>query len=374
MASNNLSYVFNLLKKKLLKLPLRIVALITILSLFGILVLYSAAGASMTPWGYKQLVNFSIFFPMAILLSMINLNFIFRWAFLPYIIVLAMLILVELFGITAMGGKRWIEIAGLRLQPGEPAKIAIVLFLAKYFHSIPPQNVNKFSSLIVPIVATIIPAALIIKQPDLGTGLLTLMVACSIFFAAGIAIWKFCAIGISGIIAIPILWNFLYDYQKKRIMVFLNPELDPLGSGYNIIQSKIAIGSGGIFGKGIAMGTQSHLEFLPEHQTDFIFATLTEDLGFIGGFTLLILYFLLLASSISVAINARNVFSKLLVIGISAIFFFHTFINISMVMGLVPVVGIPLPFISYGGTMMASMLCGFGLVMNVHMNQNKLWK
>lgn len=374
MSHSNLSYILSLLKKKFLRLPISIVALVTLLSLFGILVLYSAAGASMHPWGYKQLMNFLIFFPLAILLAMVNINTIFRYAFLPYILVLVLLILVEAFGITAMGGKRWIEMAGIRLQPGEPAKIAIVLFLARYFHSIPPQNINKLSSLILPIIATIVPAAMIIKQPDLGTGLLTIMVACTIFFAAGIAVWKFYTVAVAGIIAVPILWNFLYDYQKKRIMVFLNPELDPLGSGYNIIQSKIAIGSGGLLGKGIAMGSQSHLEFLPEHQTDFIFATLTEDLGFVGGFTLIVLYFLLLASSISIAINAKSLFAKLLTIGISAIFFFHAFINISMVMGLMPVVGIPLPFISYGGTMMASMICGFGLVMNVHMNQNKMWK
>jgi rod shape determining protein RodA len=304
------------------------------------------------------------------MIALVDLNLIFRVAYFPYFIVLALLILVELFGITAMGGKRWIEIASLRLQPAEPAKIAIVLFLSRYFHQTTMQELNKNYNLIIPLIAVLLQVSLIIKQPDLGTGMLTLMVSAALFFAAGVAIWKFILVGLSASAMMPILWTFLHDYQKKRVMVFLNPELDPLDSGYNIIQSKIAIGSGGFLGKGLGSGTQSQLEFLPEHQTDFIFATLTEELGFMGGITLIILYALLLISAFSVAINARSVFGKLLASGIASIFFFHAFINMAMVMGWLPVVGIPLPFISYGGTMMASMICGFGLIMNVHVNQH----
>lgn len=367
---NNLSYISDLVKKKMIMLPMNILILVLLISMFGILILYSAAGGNFEPWAYKQLSTFMIFFPISVLIALVNLNLIFRYAFIPYIAVLILLVLVDLFGITAMGGKRWIDIASLRIQPAELAKIAIVLFLAKYFHNLPSKDFYKTRSLIIPIVAILFPIALVIKQPDLGTGLLTIMVSCVIFFAFGVAIWKFLVVGISFIVMIPIVWTFLYEYQKKRVMVFLNPELDPLDSGYNIIQSKIAIGSGGFLGKGIAMGTQSNLSFLPEHQTDFIFSTLTEDLGFAGGLVLITLYFLLLLSSIAIAINSRSVFGKLLAIGVAAIFFFHAFINMSMVMGLMPVVGIPLPFISYGGTMMASMLSGFGLVMNVHVNRH----
>lgn len=367
---SNLSYISAVVQKKIRMLPMNILILVVLISMFGILILYSAAGGNFEPWAYKQFSTFLIFFPISILIALLNLNLIFRYAFIPYIIVLILLIFVELFGITAMGGKRWIEIASLRLQPAELGKIAIVLFLAKYFHNVQAKDFNKTTSLIVPIVAILLPIALVIKQPDLGTGLLTLMVSFVIFFAFGVAIWKFLVVGVSVIALIPIVWTFLYEYQKKRVMVFLNPELDPLDSGYNIIQSKIAIGSGGFWGKGIGMGTQSNLSFLPEHQTDFIFSTLTEDLGFVGGLLLIMLYFLLLISSIAIGINSRSVFGKLLAIGVAAIFFFHAFINIAMVMGLMPVVGIPLPFISYGGTMMASMLSGFGLVMNVHVNRH----
>ncbi len=358
------------IEKKIKRLPLRIICLIASLSLFGILILYSAASANLFPWGYKQLMYLIVFLPLAIVIALIDLNWVFRFAYFPYFIVLILLILVELFGITAMGGKRWIEIAGLRLQPAEPAKIAIVLFLSRYFHQLTLQDLNKNYNLIIPLTAILLPIALIVKQPDLGTGMLTLMVSSALFFAAGVAIWKFILVGLSAGAMIPILWTFLHDYQKKRVMVFLNPELDPLDAGYNIIQSKIAIGSGGFWGKGFGNGTQSQLEFLPEHQTDFIFATLTEELGFMGGMTLIILYGLLLVSAFSVAINARSVFGKLLASGVTSIFFFHAFINMAMVMGWLPVVGIPLPFISYGGTMMASMICGFGLVMNVHINQH----
>lgn len=324
----------------------------------------------MHPWAYKQLINFLIFMPLAIFIAFIPLNFIFRCAYLPYIVVLLMLIAVEAFGYTAKGGTRWMELGGIRLQPAEPAKIAIVLMLARYFHQMTLDEIASFRKLLMPATILIIPVALIIKQPDLGTGSLTLMVGAAMFFAAGINRWIFGAGFAGAAVFAPILWHFLYDYQKKRILVFLNPELDPLGSGYNIIQSKIAIGSGGIFGKGVGGGTQNHLEFLPEHQTDFIFASLAEELGFIGGSLLLLLYGIVIYIALSIAINARSVFAKLLTVGVTAIFFFHAFINMAMVMGLLPVVGLPLPLISYGGTMMVSMLVGFGLIMNAHVNQH----
>ncbi len=361
---------FDSILQKLSRLPLTLMAIISLASLYGIVVLYSAAGGDLHPWGYKQLINFCIFMPLAVAIALIDINLIFRYAYVPYIIIFILLVIVELFGYSAMGATRWIEIGGFRIQPAEPAKIAIVLMLARYFHEMTMSDIYKLRSLVIPVLLLVAPIGLIIKQPDLGTGLLSLMVGGIMFFAAGVSIWKFGVIIASAIISVPILWHFLYEYQKKRILVFLNPELDPLSSGYNIIQSKIAIGSGGIFGKGLMQGTQNQLEFLPEHQTDFIFASLAEELGFVGGSLLLLLYGLVIYISITIAVNARSGFSKLLTIGITAIFFCHAFINMAMVMGLLPVVGLPLPFISYGGTMIVSMLCGFGLIMNVHVHRH----
>jgi rod shape determining protein RodA len=225
--------------------------------------------------------------------------------------------------------------------------------------------------LILPLIASIIPIALVIKQPDLGTGIITLIVVCFMFFAAGVKRIYFIISGVAGLAAMPAIWFMLYDYQRSRILTFIDPEADPLGKGYNIIQSKIAIGSGGLFGKGLLSGTQGPLSFLPEYETDFIFSFLTEELGFIGGIMLLVLYSLIIISSLSVAINCRSKFAKLLTIGIVTLFFCHIFINIAMVMGLLPAVGVPLPLISYGRTMMVSMLLGFGLIMNAAVNRHK---
>jgi rod shape determining protein RodA len=282
-----------------------------------------------------------------------------------------MLIGVELFGSVAMGGQRWINLGLIKIQPSEPAKIAVVLMLAKYFHNVSHNDINKIHKLIIPIIAILIPCALIIKQPDLGTGMVVLIVSTIMLFALGVSIWKFITVGAAAIISLPIIWQMMYDYQKRRILMFWDPSQDPLGSGYNIIQSKIAIGSGGMLGKGLTQGTQSQLEFLPEHQTDFIFATMAEELGFIGGMVLVTLYAMVIILSLLIAINSKSLFGKLIAIGITSIFFSHIFINMGMVMGLLPVVGVPLPLISYGGTMMSSMLVGLGLIMNVEVNRNQ---
>jgi rod shape determining protein RodA len=280
-----------------------------------------------------------------------------------------MLVLVHLLGHTAMGAKRWFSLGFIKIQPSEPAKIAIILMLARYFHALSLKEIGQIKYVIPAVIAVLIPVGLIVKQPDLGTGLITLTVSGIIFFIAGIRLWKFVVVIITAGVSMPIIWNFLYDYQKKRILMFLEPESDRLGAGYNIIQSKIAIGSGGFFGKGLFNGTQSQLEFLPEHQTDFIFSTLAEEMGFVGSFILLLLYFFITYLSLSIALGCKSTFGRLVVVGITSLFFFHVFINIGMVMGLLPAVGIPLPFMSYGGTMMGSMLIGFGLIFNVHVHQ-----
>jgi rod shape determining protein RodA len=359
----------NSIKTKLLHIPFSLVFLITITCIYGFVILYSAGGSSFYPWAYKQIIFFLIFLPVMLLIAVIDIRKIFNYSYIFYLWVVVMLVLVHLLGHTAMGAKRWFSLGFIKIQPSEPAKIAIVLMLARYFHTLSLKQIGQIKYIIPALIAVIIPVGLIVKQPDLGTGLITLTVSGIIFFIAGIRLWKFAVVIITAGISMPIIWNFLYDYQKKRILMFLEPESDRLGAGYNIIQSKIAIGSGGFWGKGLFNGTQSQLEFLPEHQTDFIFSTLAEEMGFVGSFVLLLLYFFITYLSLSIALGSKSTFGRLVVVGVTSLFFFHVFINIGMVMGLLPAVGIPLPFMSYGGTMMGSMLIGFGLIFNVHVHQ-----
>lgn len=366
----NHNFLQQLIIKKVTNLHIPLLVLIIMTCSYGLLVLYSAAGGSIYPWAYKQLMHIIICLPIVTLIVFLDIRTIYRFAWVLYIGILIVLIGVEILGYTAKGGTRWINLGGFRMQPSEPAKLVIVIMLAKYFHGINISEISRIRYLILPAVAVIFPALLIIKQPDLGTGMMLLIIAAFMFFAAGVSIKKFITVMASICISLPVLWTFLREYQKKRILVFLNPELDKLGAGYNIVQSKISIGSGGFFGKGIGAGTQSQLSFLPEHQTDFIFASLCEDFGFVGGIVLILLYALIIYMSIGISINSKSVFGKIMALGVTSMFFSHIFINIGMVMGLVPVVGVPLPLISYGGTMMGSMLGGFALIMNVHINQH----
>jgi rod shape determining protein RodA len=356
--------------KKFFKLPISLIILINIIAYIGFIVLYSASNLNIYPWAYKQIIIFSIFFPLSILISLLNIKIIFRYAYIFYFTILILLFSIELFGYVAMGAKRWLNLGFMRIQPSEMAKLAIILMLSRYFHELSYEDFKKIHKIILPIIGVAIPSLLIIKQPDLGTAIICILVSIIIFFIIGFKIKNFIIMGLIALFCMPIGWNMMHEYQKKRVEIFLNPEKDPLGAGYNIIQSKIAIGSGGIFGKGLSGGTQSHLDFLPEHQTDFIFATFVEEFGFIGGVVLLILYGAIVIISLTIAINSKSIFGKLLVVGIISIFFSHVIINIFMVLGLLPVVGIPLPLVSFGGTIMASMLLGFGLIMNVSIYRN----
>lgn len=356
--------------EKITKIPITLIFLISIVCSVGFIVLYSAASGNIHPWAYKQIINFCLFLPIMLIVAVIDIRIIFKCSYLFYITVLILLIGVELFGTSSMGAKRWIDLSVIRLQPSEPTKLAIVLMLARYLHQIKIDEYLKFSQIILPLILVLIPVVLIIKEPDLGTAIITLIIASSIFLAAGFKIRNFVILGGAVLSCLPVIWHVMHDYQKKRVMVFLDPARDPLGAGYNIIQSKIAIGSGGLLGKGLIKGSQSHLDFLPEHQTDFIFATFAEEFGMIGSLTLLLLYAAIIMISLIIAVNCRSMFSKLMVIGITSILFSHVFINIAMVMGLLPVVGVPLPFISYGGTMLVSMLIGFGLIMNAQIHQH----
>jgi rod shape determining protein RodA len=273
-------------------------------------------------------------------------------------------------GVIGMGAQRWIAIGPIQLQPSEIMKIALVLALARYFHGIGTENVGRPLFLIVPLIMVLAPIYLVVIQPDLGTAILILLGSGAIFFVAGVRLWKFAVVTVIGVTTIPVGWQFLREYQKNRVLTFLNPERDPLGAGYHILQSKIALGSGGVFGKGFLQGTQSHLSFLPERQTDFIFTMLAEELGLVGALGLLSLYCLLLVFGYAIALSSRSQFGRLLGMGIASTFFLYVFINVAMVMGLIPVVGVPLPLISYGGTAMLSILFGFGLLMCVHVHRD----
>jgi rod shape determining protein RodA len=274
-------------------------------------------------------------------------------------------------GHNAMGATRWFRLGPITIQPSEIMKVCMVFALARYFYGIELQNIGRVAYVLIPLLLIFVPALFIFHQPDLGTAAILTMAGVTVLFLAGVKMWKFIAAGIVALVAIPLLWIFvLYSYQKQRVLTFLNPDADPLGSGYNIIQSKIAIGSGGFFGKGILDGTQGQLDFLPEKQTDFIFTMLGEELGFIGCIFTITIYALIIGICSQIAHNTKHQYGRLLVMGVSMIFFLHMFVNMAMVMGLIPVVGAPLPFVSYGGTITATMMIGFGLVLNVDANRN----
>lgn len=327
--------------------------------------LYSAGSGKFHPWLIRQLIFVAIFFPIMILIAIIDIKFWYKSAYIIYFCGIILLIIVAIAGYNALGATRWIRISGFTIQPSEIMKVFTVLALARYFYDVEIEEVARIKYLIVPILIITIPALLIFIQPDLGTALIFCLVCVIILFISGVKSWKFMCIGVLAIIAIPFLWIFvLYDYQKQRVLTFLNPENDPLGSGYNIIQSKIAIGSGGFFGKGFLQGTQGQLDFLPEKQTDFIFTMLAEELGFLGALITIVIYAIIIFLGTLNALKINHQFGKLIVIGIVNILFIHMFVNIGMASGILPVVGAPLPFISYGGTITATMLIGFGFLLN----------
>jgi rod shape determining protein RodA len=344
--------------------------ILTAIACLGFAMLYSAADGSATPWMSRQAARFAVGMAVLIGLALVDFRFWLRYAYALYAVAFLLLIYVELAGRIGMGAQRWIAIGPLQLQPSEMMKLALVLALARYFHGLSYEDIGKPQNLIIPILLVFAPAGMVLMQPDLGTAGMLILGGALLFFAAGVRIWKFGLIAAVGLSAVPIGWNFLHDYQKDRIFTFLNPESDPLGAGYHILQSKIAFGSGGMFGRGFLQGSQSHLSFLPERQTDFIFTMLAEELGMVGGLVLIGLYTLLIAYGIAIALRSRNQFGRLVAMGLTGNLFLYVFINMAMVMGLIPVVGVPLPLISYGGTAMLTVLAGFGLIMSVYINRD----
>jgi rod shape determining protein RodA len=356
--------------EKLWSLNWGLLLLLTMIASFGFAMLYSAANGDLQPWAAKQMMRYGVAVALMVGVALVDIRFWLRSAYIVFGVAFVLLVAVEVRGAIGMGAQRWIDLGLIQLQPSELMKVALMLALARYFHGLTIEEIGRPLRLIVPALFILMPAVLVLKQPDLGTALMLLMCGGAMFFLAGVRLWKFALViaGAGG--ALPLIWGHMRDYQKNRIYTFLDPENDPLGSGYHILQSKIALGSGGLFGKGFLLGTQSHLNFLPEKQTDFIFTMLAEELGLVGGLILLGLYTLVFVYGFAIALRSRNHFGGLLGLGITINFFLYVFINTAMVMGLIPVVGVPLPLISYGGTAMLTVMFGFGLLMSVYIHRD----
>ncbi|MEI3581291.1 MAG: rod shape-determining protein RodA [Alphaproteobacteria bacterium] len=357
-------------REKLRHLNFTYFILISLLAVAGVMMLYSAANGRWDGWAVNHALRFALGFAVMFAASMVDIKLFLRYAYPFYFATLALLIVVEVAGYTGMGATRWIDLKFIKLQPSELMKIALVMALAKYFHTSTLQSIETVRGIVPPLMMALVPAALIMAQPDLGTAMMLLFTTGVILFAVGVQVWKFVALGGMAAVLMPIGWHFLHDYQKLRVLTFLDPERDPLGSGYHIMQSKIALGSGGVFGKGFLKGTQSHLNFLPEKHTDFIFTMLSEEFGLIGGVVIILVNMLILAYSYAFAMRTTSYFGKLLIIGLATNYFLYVFINIAMVLGLLPVVGVPLPLISYGGTVILSVCASFGVIMAVYINKD----
>jgi rod shape determining protein RodA len=358
------------LVEKIRSISWGLVLLLFIAACFGIAVLYSAADGSMQPWAATQTIRVAIALMLMIGAALVGIRHWFRAAYWAYAISLALVVAVDLRGFIGMGARRWIDLGAIQLQPSELMNVALVLAFARYFHSLASEDIGRIRFLILPAAMILVPAALVLKEPDLGTAVMLLLTGAALFFIAGVRLRVFFLMAVAAATAVPAGWHFLRDYQKNRIYTFLDPESDPLGAGYHILQSKIALGSGGLFGKGFLLGTQSHLSFLPEKQTDFIFTTLAEEFGFVGGLGLLSVYALIIGYGFAIALRCRSHFGRLLGLGIVTNFSLYVFINTAMVMGLIPIVGVPLPLISYGGTAILAVLFGFGLLMNVGVHRD----
>jgi len=359
------------LRQKLGELNWLLLLLLIAVAGIGFGMLYSAANGSWDPWASRQMLRFIPGLMLLLLVAIIDIRHWVRYAYLLYFAALGLLAAVEIMGVVGMGARRWVDLGLFQLQPSEVMKVALVLALARYYHGLTKEDVGRLRSLVAPAVLILVPAALVVRQPDLGTAVLLLATGAAIMFAAGVRLWVFGAAIVAVLAAIPLVWRLaLHGYQKERVLTFINPERDPLGAGYHITQSKIALGSGGMSGKGFMQGTQSHLSFLPEKQTDFIFTMLAEEFGMIGGLVLIGLYVVIIAYGFAIAVRARSQFGRLVAMGLISTFFLCVFINMAMVMGLIPVVGIPLPLVSYGGTSMMSLLIGFGLIMCISVHRD----
>ncbi len=356
--------------EKLWLIPWSFVLLLSAVAAVGYIALYSAGGGAAEPYASKHILRFGFGVVLMLSLALVDIRLIARFAWVGWLAAVALLVLVALHGNVGKGAQRWIDIGPVQLQPSELAKIMLVLSLAWWFHRASYEKVGNPLFLIPPAIMVLIPVGLILKQPNLGTGLITAMVGGAVFFAAGVRLWKFAVIAGIGAVVAPIAYDRLHDYQRARITTFLDPESDPLGAGYNIIQSKIALGSGGMWGKGFLQGTQGHLNFLPEKQTDFIFTMIAEEFGFVGAIAVLALLALVVLFAFMVALRCRHQFGRLLAVGLATNYFLYVFVNVAMVTGAIPVGGVPLPLISHGGSAMLTVMLGFGLLMSAHVHRD----
>ena len=341
-----------------------LIIIVAIIGSISVVSIYSTESGNFSFYTKNHLTRFLVFFSMFLVLSFVRVSFWYRQAYIFYILGILLLLLVIFFGISASGSKRWINFFIMNLQPSELMKIAIIVCFARYYHRIQSSDIQSYKYLLQPIILLLIPCYLVITQPDLGTAILIAGSGLAIIWLAGLNLKYFIYSGLILLVSLPFVISFLKPYQKSRILTFFNPDRDPLGAGYQIIQSKIAIGSGGFLGKGFLQGTQSYLEFLPEKHTDFIFTLFSEEFGFVGSMVLILLYALLIYRIIRIGFSSRSFFAKLYCFGFASALFLYIFVNIAMVVGLLPIVGAPLPIMSYGGSSMLSIMLGLSIVMS----------
>jgi rod shape determining protein RodA len=361
------------LTSKLWSISWLYVLLLCVLAGVGYVALYSAAGGSPEPYASRHVLRFAFGLVLMLSIALIDIRFLARLSWPIYGVSVVLLVAVERMGHVGKGAQRWIDLGGLQIQPSELAKIGLVLVLAAWFHRASWERMGNPLFLIPPLILVLVPVGLILKEPNLGTAVITALVGGVMFFAAGVRWWKFVLVALPVPFAAKIAYGYLHDYQRARIDTFLSPETDPLGAGYNIIQSKIALGAGGMWGKGFLQGTQGHLNFLPEKQTDFIFTMLGEEFGFAGGVALLGLLLLIVLGGMVMAVRCRHQFGRLVALGIATNFFMYVFVNIAMVMGVIPVGGVPLPMVSHGGSAMITVMLGFGILMSVYVHRDVEW-
>ena len=355
---------------KLLKLNWLIIFCVILLGFVGVASLYSAAGGNWEPWAKNHLLRLIFGFFLMVILAFLPPNLFYKFSILSFCVGIVALVLVKFIG--SGNVQRWITIAGVNFQPSEFMKLALILILAKYFDHISRIQLDKLLTYLIPLFLILLPGFIVISQPDLGTGLTIILLGLAILFFVGISMKFVIVCFLLAATSVPFIWNQLYDYQKDRILVFLNPEMDSLGSGYQIIQSKIAIGSGGFFGKGFLLGSQSRLNYLPEKHTDFIFTLISEEFGFLGSIFIILIFCVLIFLTMKISLKVDTLFSKVVVFGIGFLLFLYLSLNIGMVCGLLPVVGAPLPLISYGGTSLLTVLIGIGIILSISVHEKKI--
>jgi len=352
------------LKDRILSFDYVLVSSILILGITSMFAMYSTDGGEFKYHTNSHILRFCVFFGLFFFISLIKIRFWHSQSYLIYILFFLLLLGVKYFGLTSSGSKRWLDLYLMNLQPSELMKIGLILFLAKYYHRISIENINQIKFLFLPIIALVAPVILVATQPDLGTSILIAAGGITVAWLAGVRVKFFAFSGLIFLAVLPVAISFLKPYQKSRILIFLNPEKDPLGAGYQIIQSKIAVGSGGLFGKGFLQGSQSYLDYLPEKHTDFIFTLFSEEFGFFGSLFILFLYSLIVWRIIKIGNLTRSNFGKLYCFSFATAFFLYVVVNMMMVLGLLPIVGSPLPIMSYGGSSMMAIMFGLGIVMS----------